>query len=184
MLEFASRPYPIRQPAWVRGSFGRSLACAWSGLQYAFATQRNLRAQLAIGVAALALGALARLPRHELALVFALSAFVVYAELINTAIERALDHHAGLAYDPSVKLIKDLAAGSVLVVALAAGALGVGLFVPHVKPLLARLGLSFSAVRIMAGLLCVAAASTWAWRIRPRRAAPSAFGRVPASCDA
>ncbi len=184
MLESTSRPYLIRQPARVRGSFGRSLACAWAGLRYAFATQRNLRAQLAISVAALALGVLARLPRHELALVFALSAFVIYAELINTAIEHVLDHRVGLAYDPLVKLIKDIAAGSVLVVALAAGALGAGLFLPHLQPLLARLGLSFGAVRIMAGLLGVAAASMWAWRGRPRRAAPPTFFRVSASCDA
>lgn len=142
---------PAWQPSAAR-AFMVSVRCAWDGLRYAFATQQNLRLQLGIASAALFGGWLLRLPGHELALVFALSVFVIYAELVNTAIEHSLNHHVGLAYDPSVKLIKDMAAGSVLVVALAAALIGTVLAAPKLWALYQAL--SGGLRGLLAGVLC------------------------------
>jgi len=111
-------------------SFHRSIACALDGLRYAFATQRNIRIQLAIGVSAILLAAVLRLPGHQIALIVVLTALVLFAELMNTAVESTLDHHAGSAFDPSVKLIKDMAAAAVLVASVGAAALGTAIFLP------------------------------------------------------
>ncbi len=144
--------------SWEPGApraFTLSLQCAWDGLRYAFATQQNLRIQVLLAAAALGLGGLLRLPAHELALIFALSVFVIYAELVNTAIEHSLNHHVGLAYDPSVKLIKDMAAGSVLIVALAAALIGTVLVAPKLWGMYQTL--SSSSRSLLVGILCALA---------------------------
>lgn len=163
---------PALAPAegsWEPGApraFSMSLRCAWDGLRYAFATQQNLRLQLGLAAAALGLGGWLRLPAHELALIFALSVFVIYAELVNTAIEHSLNHHAGLAYDPSVKLIKDMAAGSVLIVALAAALIGTVLVAPKLW------ALSSSLRSLLVGILCALAGLGLAWTQRHRQTQP------------
>ena len=114
----------------ARRSFLDSVACAWEGLRYAFRTQRNLRVQSAIGSAAILASLVLRLPAHQVALVVALTALVLFAELMNTAVEATLDFHVGSEFDPSVKAIKDTAAASVLVVSLGAAVLGATIFLP------------------------------------------------------
>ncbi len=138
MPAFASRPQPIRQP--FRGSFVHSLSCAWSGFRYAAATQRNIRLHLMAAAAAISLALWVRLPVFQLVLIIALCALVLFAELMNTALECLLDHHVGTEIDPTVKIIKDIAAASVLIVALAAAAIGTALFVPQLKPAVFHLG--------------------------------------------
>lgn len=188
-LDSPDAPEPPMAPPWQPGaprSFMTSLRCAWDGLRYAFATQQNLRLQLGLTVAALGGGWLLRLPAHELGLVFALSVFVIYAELVNTAVEHSLNHHAGLAYDPSVKLIKDMAAGSVLIVALAAAAIGAVLVAP--KLWVVYQALSSASRDLLAGLLLVLAGLCLVCRrpgipaARPRWSArhPMAHGLVAA----
>jgi diacylglycerol kinase len=46
-------------------------------------------------------------------------------EMLNTAVEKTMDH-------PSVKVIKDLAAGAVLMAALAAAIIGAVIFIPYI----------------------------------------------------
>lgn len=111
-------------------AFIRSVSFALEGIAYAFRTQRNVRIQSAAGAGALTLAIVLRLPVHQTVLVAALTALVLFAELMNTAIEATLDHRVGTTFDPSVKRIKDIAAASVLVVSLGAAALGASMFLP------------------------------------------------------
>ena len=115
-------------------SFVESVACALTGFRYAFETQRNLRIQVAIGAPTIFLAFALRLPSYQVALLGALVAMVLFAELVNTALELLLDHVVGIEYDLSVKLIKDIAASAVLVVSLGAAAVGIAVFLPYVKP--------------------------------------------------
>ncbi len=159
-------------------SFRVSLAFALEGLREAFATQRNLRIHTVFGAAALACAVVLRLPVHDLALVVALTALVLFAELMNTAIEATLDHAAGPAFDPSIKLIKDLAAAAVLVAALGATIIGLVVFLPAVPPLLRgehalsipRLAISLALM----GMVLGAVAS-----LTPRRASRALRRRRP-----
>ena len=131
---FFPREQRVREPDPARPAFAESVRFALSGLRYAVTTQRNVRIQLGIGACAVLLALVLRLPGYELALVLALTALVLCAELMNTALEMLVNHLAGTAFDPSVKRIKDLAAGSVLVVCLGAAVVGAAVFLPHLSP--------------------------------------------------
>jgi diacylglycerol kinase (ATP) len=90
---------------------------AIEGIVYTLRTQRNMRIHVAAAIitliSALALG----VDRMALAaIVFAIS-LVFIAELINTAIEAAVDV-ATDRYDPLAKVAKDVSAGAVLIAAL------------------------------------------------------------------
>ncbi len=111
----------------------RTRSLLWSfnyaieGIVYALRTQRNMRLH-ALAAAAVLFGALwFRISRLELlALMFAI-AFVLIAELANTALEATIDL-ATEHYDPMAKTAKDVAAGAVLVAAVNAVAVGYVVF--------------------------------------------------------
>ncbi|MGD0767090.1 MAG: diacylglycerol kinase family protein [Tepidisphaeraceae bacterium] len=107
----------------LRHGILRTFAYAFSGLWHLLRTQRNARIEVAIGVAAGALGAWLRIGRVEWALLTTTMALVLILEGLNTAIESAVDL-AMPQQHPLAKACKDLAAGMVLVAAIAAVAVG------------------------------------------------------------
>jgi len=111
----------LRPP--VRHGILRTFAFAFSGLWYLLRTQRNARIEIAIGVGAAALGAWLRISRVEWAVLASTMALVLILEGLNTAIEAAVDL-AMPQQHPLAKACKDLAAGMVLVAAIAAVAVG------------------------------------------------------------
>jgi diacylglycerol kinase (ATP) len=133
-LERARRPWPAPPTPSVRAS----LAFAWAGVRHAFSTQRNVRLQAAIGTIVVLVAGLLRVPAHDLTLLVVLSALVLCAELMNTAVERLLDYTAGTDFEPGVKRVKDLSAASVLVLCLGAAAVGAAILVPRLAAALAR----------------------------------------------
>lgn len=107
-----------------------SIGCAWEGLSYALRSQRNLRFHVAAGVTAVVAGVAMEFTRFELALVVLTVCVVILAEMLNTALEFALNLLEARDH-PVVRAAKDIAAGGVL--AAVAGALLVALllFVPR-----------------------------------------------------
>ncbi|NJM07712.1 diacylglycerol kinase family protein [Candidatus Gracilibacteria bacterium] len=111
----------------------RAFRYAFGGLGYLLRTQRNAQIHCLIGLCALALGAFLGLARWEwLALVLTI-ALVLAAEGVNTAIEAAVDV-ATEAYHPLARVAKDVAAGAVLICAIAAVIVGCIIFLPHLVP--------------------------------------------------
>ena len=111
------------QPLAARVSF----ACA--GLVHGVRSERSLQLQLVALAIVLVVFAVLRPEPVWWALVICSSALVIAAEMFNTAIEALADHlHPEI--HPSIRIVKDCAAGAVLVASL--GALGVGVaFVVH-----------------------------------------------------
>ncbi len=107
-----------------------SFACAWSGIKSGFATQRNMKWHGLGAVAAVGLGWAMGLERWEWGLLFFSIFLVLAAELMNTAVERTVDLYTD-AFHPVAKEAKNLAAGAVLVAALAAAVAGVIIFGPR-----------------------------------------------------
>lgn len=104
-------------------------AHALRGIGHGLRTERNFRIHLAAAVLVFALAAWLELPAAEIAVLALTVGAVFAAELLNTAVENAVDlvtsdHHA------LAKRAKDTAAGSVLVTAIAAVVVGVCLFGP------------------------------------------------------
>jgi len=90
---------------------------AIEGIVYALRTQRNMRVHMTIAVLVTIASLLLPISRIQMvAIVFAIS-FVFITELINTALEAAVDV-ATDTYDPLAKIAKDVAAGAVLVAAV------------------------------------------------------------------
>lgn len=86
---------------------------AVNGIMYAATTQSNIRKQLVIAVTVMILSLFYGLDTPEfLCLTFAVF-FVIFAEMINTAIETVVDLFVDV-YHPKAKIAKDVAAGAVV----------------------------------------------------------------------
>ncbi|HSK48586.1 MAG TPA: diacylglycerol kinase [Coriobacteriia bacterium] len=104
---------PVKSKRSILWSFNYAI----EGMVWTLRTQRNMRVHLTLAVL-VALGSLfLGVSRMQLvAVVFAIS-LVFVTELLNTAIEAAVDV-ATERYDPLAKVAKDVAAGAVLVAAI------------------------------------------------------------------
>lgn len=101
----------------------QSLNYAFEGVIHVLRTQRNMRIHFAIAIAVLALAFAYGVPRlHLIALLLAI-AFVLIAEMVNTAFEATIDLSTP-SFDPLAKVAKDIAAGAVLIAAVNALAIG------------------------------------------------------------
>jgi diacylglycerol kinase len=109
----------------------RSFGYAFEGLAYLVRTQRNFRIHLVVALAALAAGVASGLGATEWAILILTIAFVIVAEGLNTGIELAVSL-ASPERRPEAKAAKDIAAGMVLLAAIASLGVGVLLFGPRV----------------------------------------------------
>ncbi len=116
--------------------FGRSLGAAAAGTRYAWRTQAHFRFEVAAAVAAISAALL--LGANPVPILLA-CALVLTAELVNTAVEAAVDL---VAPDrrPLAGAAKDAAAGAVLVSAGFAVAVGVATLGPAAWNLWQRWG--------------------------------------------
>jgi undecaprenol kinase len=104
-------------------SFPRRLGFALNGLGHALRAEHSVKTQLVVFVGVL-IGLMFSHPGPLWwALVMLASAGVFAAEMLNTAVEHLTDHLHPEVH-PSIRVVKDCAAGAVLVASL--GALGVG----------------------------------------------------------
>lgn len=107
----------------------RSFSCAIEGIAYTVKTQRNMQIHLAAAVLALAASWWLDVPLRDGLLVLFAIALVFGLELVNTAIEAAVDL-ASPKRHAKAKVAKDAAAGAVLVAACFALLIGLAVFGP------------------------------------------------------
>ena len=117
----------------VRDSFGHAI----DGLWHLIRTQRNFRIHLALAVLVALLATLLRFTAQEWAVLALTVALVLALEGLNTGIEIAVTL-ASPERRPEAKAAKDIAAGMVLLAALAALIVGALLFTPHLQALLSQ----------------------------------------------
>jgi diacylglycerol kinase (ATP) len=120
----ASSRDPLHEPTRRRPpSILETFNYAFQGVIHVLRTHRNMRihfaAAVAVLIAAIALG----VSRMELIVLLISITFVLIAEMINSAIEGAIDI-ATTSFDPMAKLAKDIAAGAVLIASVNAIAVG------------------------------------------------------------
>ena len=96
---------------------------AFQGVVHALRTHRNMRVHVAIAAAVLIAAIVLGVSKLELIALLISITFVLVAEMINTAIESAIDV-ATTSFDPMAKLAKAIAAGAVLIAAVNAIAVG------------------------------------------------------------
>jgi diacylglycerol kinase (ATP) len=97
-----------------------SFKYAWTGISYAFRTQRNFRIHTIIGTLAIGLGLFLHLTTIEVAIIGLTIGAVMTMELLNTAIESVVDLTVGQSYHDLARIAKDCAAAAVLISAIVA----------------------------------------------------------------
>ena len=107
----------------ARPSVIESFNFAIEGVIHVLRTQRNMRLHFAAAVAVIVVAVAVGVSKIELSLLLVSIAFVLVAEMINTAVEGAIDA-ATTSFDPMAKLAKDIAAGAVLIASVNAVAVG------------------------------------------------------------
>jgi len=121
---------PIRR--WIR-----SANFAIEGILHAARTQRHLRYHLYVAVTALLLSVFLNLSRTEFVAISIVVMIVLATELLNTALEAAIDLFS-LDFHPKAKAAKDVAAGAVLVTAFGALVVGYVILYPAVNRALGK----------------------------------------------
>jgi diacylglycerol kinase (ATP) len=108
--------------------FTTSLKVAFRGIGYLFLLHRNMRIIFLMGIFAFLLGVYFKLRGIELVALCITITLVFMAEILNTAIELMMDVLTD-KYHTKVRLIKDIAAGVVLLTCLNSLAVGYILFI-------------------------------------------------------
>jgi len=96
---------------------------AFEGIIHVLRAERNLRIHFAIAVGVIVAALAFDVTRMDLIALLISIAFVLIAEMLNSAIEAAVDLSTS-ALDPLAKIAKDVAAGAVLVATVNAVAIG------------------------------------------------------------
>jgi diacylglycerol kinase (ATP) len=158
-----------------RPSIIESFNFAIEGVIHVLRTQRNLRIHFAVAVIVLVLAVLVGVSKIELIALLIAIAFVLVAEMINTAIEGAIDA-ATTSFDPMAKLAKDIAAGAVLISAVTAVAVGYLVFAGKAADKSARVldrirdaPAEISLIALVLTVIIVIATKAWTGRGTPLR---------------
>ena len=131
---FASQSKLGRRSARAGWSVAARLRCfvhAARGLRWMMRHEANARVHLVLTAAAVVGAALLRVSLADWRWIFLAIALVWAAEALNTALEKLCDR-VSPGPDETVRIVKDVAAGGVLVCAAAAAAIGVATFLPYV----------------------------------------------------
>lgn len=133
-------------------SFFKAFAYAWQGIAHTVKTQRNFRFHIAATVYVTAFSLFYEFTVGEYVLLALTFSSVISAELMNTAIEAAVDLCSPEQHRLA-KIAKDAAAGAVLVTAFFAVIVGVLLFgdIAVIKEIFRYYG---SHIPALVGLIC------------------------------
>ena len=108
----------LRPPSLVE-----SFNYAFEGIIHVLRTQRNMRIHFLLAVIVLIGALVTGVNKFELISLLIVIAFVLIAEMVNTAVEATIDLSTP-SFDPLAKIAKDIAAGAVLIAAANAIAVG------------------------------------------------------------
>ena len=118
--------------------FFRSVLFALQGIKQFFCRDRNGRIQTVIAMMAITLGLTVSLSSFQWLLVLFCIGLVISLEMINSAIERYCDLIT-TDFHPGIKVIKDVAAGAVLIASITSLIIGLIIFIPALVDFLNKL---------------------------------------------
>jgi diacylglycerol kinase len=104
---------------------------AANGIRQAFKTEMNFRIHLGATILVIVTGVVVEISTVEWLFVIGCCMFVLTLELLNTAIENLCDIVTE-EYHPVIKIIKDIAAGAVLIGAIGSALTGLIVFLPKI----------------------------------------------------
>lgn len=107
-----------------------SFGYAWKGVRCCIGREQNLSFHLIAMILTVIAGFILDITRMEWIMVILCIGVVIAAELFNTAIEKLVDLVSPERH-PIAGQVKDIAAGAVLVCAVAAAIIGLIIFIPY-----------------------------------------------------
>jgi len=119
-------------------TFKGSVKNCLDGISYVTKNEKNFKREIALGIIALILSYILKIDKIEFIIVLTMICLVLTAEIINTAIERAVDL-VTKEYHELARIAKDVSAGSVLVTSTFALIIGIIIFMPKIITLLGGL---------------------------------------------
>lgn len=114
------------------GTVQESFFHAFHGLKVGFAGQRNMRIHCILAVLAITGALILQVEPWGLALIIIVCGFVMFAEMVNTAIEHMVDIRADFKYHLSARYAKDTAAAAVLIASIVALLTGAIVLLPKI----------------------------------------------------
>ncbi len=111
--------------------FFNSVMFALQGMKHFFSGDRNGKIQVVLGVAAIALGFALSISSYQWLLVLFCIGLVISLEMINSSIEKYCDMIT-TDFHPGIRIIKDVAAGAVLVASITSLIIGLIIFIPAI----------------------------------------------------
>jgi diacylglycerol kinase len=108
-----------------------SFQYAFSGFRFLFRSEHNSWLHAAATVLAIVMALYLRISFAEAAILSIVIGLVWITEFFNTCVEKLMDF-VSKEYHPAIKLVKDVAAGAVLVAAIVAVAVGCFIFLPKI----------------------------------------------------
>lgn len=115
-----------------------SFTYAWQGIKYCFVSGGNFRIQLLIASIVFFAGIIFSLSATEWFTILFCTSLVLGFEMMNTAIEKLSDMIT-TSIHPGIKIIKDVAAGAVLIVSVISFVIACIIFLPKMYSLLNNL---------------------------------------------
>ena len=106
-------------------SFTRSAMYALNGLRLAFRSQRNFRKHIAIAIFTLSIAFFLRVSIVEFCIIIFANTFVLVVEMLNSVVEFVIDAYYKNKWAKLAKLSKDIAAGAVLLSAVASASVSI-----------------------------------------------------------
>ena len=113
----------------------KSFGYAISGLAYAISSQHNILIHVILAIIAILLGFLLKISSFEWVAIIIVIGLVISAEIFNTSIEE-LVNLVSPNKNEKAGIIKDLAAGAVLILAITALLTGLIIFIPKIISLI------------------------------------------------
>jgi diacylglycerol kinase (ATP) len=129
MIEINSYKLFMKTKSFSFRERANSFRFAWEGVLIFFRKEHNAQIHLVASITVIIASWYFQLSRSEIISLVIVTAFVWFAEIINTVIERIMDIIIPEKH-PEVKIIKDMAAAAVLVAAGAALITGSVIFIP------------------------------------------------------
>ena len=111
-------------------SFKNNVKFANAGIRYFFQTEKNGRIQAIVSCITLAVSWFFGISGLEWCLIIFCIAFVLSLEMVNTALERVCAM-LSTEYHPTIKIIKDVAAGAVWWASIFCSIIGAIIFIPY-----------------------------------------------------
>ena len=109
----------------------KSFGYAFKGIDDVVSNEPNMKIHVSVAILVVIMAFLLKISRIEWIILVLLIGLVLAAEVINTTIENLVDMYTK-DYNERAKVVKDTAAGTVLILAITAVIIGLMIFIPKI----------------------------------------------------